>query len=188
MKLPSQFAWSSKTLPIMICTLLFSIVGLSAQVLAAPTFKVGIIDPQQVIEKSRAGKRALETLKEHATVRQKLLANDESELKSLEAKLRENSSLSDSEKQARQETFRKKLQEYQKRGQEFQQELGIKQKELVMEYMKKIETATKAVAEKHGFSMIVDKGSDSTLRIVLYSRKGLNITSEVVKEFDRRYK
>jgi len=54
--------------------------------------------------------------------------------------------------------------------------------------MKKIETATKAVAEKHGFSMIVDKGSDATLRIVLYSRKGLDITSEVVKEFDRRYK
>lgn len=188
MKLPTQFAWSSKTFTIMICTILFSALGLSTQVSAAPTFKVGIIDPQKVIEKSRAGKRALETLKEHATVRQKLLAKDEQELKSLEEKLRQASSLSDSEKQSQQETFREKLQEYQKRGQEFQQELGLKQKELVLEYMKKIEAATKTVAEKHGFSLIMDKGSDATLRIVLYSRKGLDITSEVVKEFDRRYK
>jgi|GEM_PF-3829841 len=116
MKLPFQFTWSSKTFSLLLCTLLFSTVGLSFQVLAAPSFKVGIIDPQKVIEKSRAGKRALETLKEHGTVRQKLLAKDETELKNLEAELREGSSLSDSEKQSRQETFRKKLQDYQKGG------------------------------------------------------------------------
>lgn len=155
---------------------------------AANSFKVGLVDPQAVIEQSRSGKRALETLKEHATVRQKLLANDEQELKDMEQELRNSTSLSEAEKQAKQEDFRKKVQEYQKRGQDFQQELSQKQREMVLEYMHKIEAATKVVAEKHGFSMVLDKGSDSTLRIVLYNQNGLDITSEVVKEFDRRYK
>ena len=84
--------------------------------------------------------------------------------------------------------FARKFQEFQKRGQEYQQELGLKQKELVQEYMKKIETATSTVAKRHGFSMVLDKGSETTLKIVLYSKRGLDITSEVVKEFDKRYK
>ena len=54
--------------------------------------------------------------------------------------------------------------------------------------MKKIEAVTSVVAKRHGFSLVVDKGSDTTLKIVLYNRKGLDITNEVVKEFDRRYK
>ncbi|RMH08615.1 MAG: OmpH family outer membrane protein [Nitrospirae bacterium] len=156
--------------------------------LAAKSFKVGIIDPKAVIERSKAGKRALAMLKEHGEIRQRLLANDEKELKKLEAEIRAASDPNAPEVKEKQELFRKKLQEYQKRVQEFQQEMAEKQNDMVKEYMRKIEVATKAVAERHGFSLIIDKGSDALLRIVLYSRKGLDITNEVVKEFDRRYK
>jgi outer membrane protein len=173
---------------VMLSMTALSSLPLFATAEAATSFKVGIVDPQEVIEKSRAGKRVLSTLKEHASVRQKLLQRDEDELKALEVELKDGSTLSETEKQSKQTAFRKKLQDYQRRGQEFQQELGQKQKEMVMEYMKKIQTATKAVAEKYGFALVLDKGSDATLRIVLYNKKGLDITKEVVKEFDRRYK
>lgn len=173
---------------VMLSMTALSSLHLFATAEAATSFKVGIVDPQEVIEKSRAGKRVLSTLKEHASVRQKLLQRDEDELKAIEAELKDGSTLSETEKQSKQTAFRKKLQDYQRRGQEFQQELGQKQKEMVMEYMKKIQTATKAVAEKYGFALVLDKGSDATLRIVLYNKKGLDITKEVVKEFDRRYK
>ncbi len=157
------------------------------QALAAKDFKVGIVDPQSVIEKSKAGKRALATLKEHATVRQKLLASDELELKSLQEEVQNGKGLSDKDKQTKQALFQRKVQEYQKRGQDFQQELSQKQRDMVSEYMGKIEKATKAVAERHGFSMVIDRGSNATLKIVLYNRKGLDITNEVVKEFDKKF-
>ncbi|HSS30326.1 MAG TPA: OmpH family outer membrane protein, partial [Nitrospiraceae bacterium] len=48
---------------------------------AAEPFKMGIVDPQAVLEKSKAGKKALDTLKEYVTARQKLLAADEEELR-----------------------------------------------------------------------------------------------------------
>mgnify|MGYP003325167620 CR=1 FL=1 len=44
-----------------------------------------------------------------------------------------------------------------------------------------------AVADRHGFSLVIDKGNEGTLNIVLYNRKGLDITNEVVKEFNKRF-
>ena len=155
---------------------------------AADSFKVGLIDPQAVIEKSKSGSRALATLKEHAQARENVLKSDQKELERLQEELKNASGLSDAEKKRKQEQFGRKYQEFQKRGQEYQAELGEKQKSLVQEYMKKIQVATSVVAKRHKFSLIIDKGSENTLQIVLYSRKGLDITSEVVKEFDRRFK
>ena len=156
---------------------------------AADGFKMGVVDPQAVLEKSKAGRRALDTLKEYAGTRQKLLAGDEEELKNLEKQLKEQESgLSEAQKRDKQGQFRAKLQDYQKRAQEFNQELAGKQKELVDEYMKKISAATRTVAEKGGFTLIVDKGSENTIKIVIYHRDALDLTDQVIKEFDRQNK
>ncbi len=157
------------------------------QAFAAKDFKVGVVDPQAVIEKSKAGQRALATLKEHATVRQKLLASDEEELKTLQEELQNGKGLSDKDKQAKQGLFQRKVQEFQRRTQEFTQELAQKEQAMFIEYMGKIEQATKAVADRHGFSLVMDTGSNASLKIVLYSRKGLDITNEVVKEFNKKF-
>ena len=157
------------------------------QTFAAKGFKVGVVDPQTIIENTKAGKRALATLKEHAQVRQKLIASDEAELKSIQEELQNSDSLSDKEKQTKQGLFQRKLQEYQRRGQEFQTELGNKQQAMVKEFLGKIQVVIKAVADRHGFSLVIDKGSGATLQIVLYSRKGLDITNEVIKEFNKKF-
>jgi outer membrane protein len=153
------------------------------------TFRVGVIDPQTVIEKSKAGSRALAALKEHAQARETVMKNDQKELESLQEELKAGeSNLKEEEQKRKQERFAQKFQAWQKQGQEFQNELAQKQKDLVQEYMKKIEEATSAVASRHGFDVVIDKGSENTLKIVLFNRDGLDLTSEVVKEFDRRFK
>jgi len=153
------------------------------------SFRVAVIDPHEVMEKTKAGSRALALLKEHAKARDNVLKSDQKELERLQEELKAGEgTLPEKELKEKQETFGRKFQDYQKRGQEYQAELAQKQRELVQEYMKKIEAVTSVVAKRHGFSLVVDKGSDTTLKIVLYNRKGLDITSEVVKEFDRRYK
>lgn len=158
--------------------------------LAADTsFKMGVIDPQAVLEKSQAGKKALAGLKEYASAKQKVLAGDEEELKALEKALKDQeASLSETARKEKQGQFRAKLADYQKRGSEFQQELSQKQKELVDEYMKKIQAATKTVAEKGGYSIVVDKGSDTTLKIVIFNKDTIDLTDQVIKEFDRQNK
>ena len=51
------------------------------------SFRVGVLDPQAVIEKSKAGSRALAGLKEHAQARQTVMENDQKELEKLQAEL-----------------------------------------------------------------------------------------------------
>jgi outer membrane protein len=151
---------------------------------AADAFKMGVIDPQVVLEKSKAGKKALDGLKEYVSTRQKLLSRDEEDLRNTEKTLKE-SKLSEGEKKEKEAQFRTKIQEYQKRAQEFNQELQGKQKELVDEYMKRIASATQTVAEKGGFSIVVDKGSEQTIKIVIYNKDTIDLTDQVIKEFDR---
>ena len=135
---------------------------------AAEAFKMGVVDPQTVLEKSKAGRKALDGLKEYVSTRQKLLSRDEEELRNTEKTLKEQlAKLSDAEKKEKETQFRAKIQDYQKRAQEFNQELQGKQKELVDDYMKKISAATQTVAEKGGFSLVVDKGSEQTVKIVI---------------------
>ncbi len=154
---------------------------------AADAFKMGVVDPQTVLEKSKAGRKALDDLKEFAAAKQKVLSKDEEELKGLESQLKaQESSLSESQKRDKQTLFRTKIQDYQKRVQDFNQELAVKQKNLVDEYMKKIQVSTKAIAEKNGVSLVVDKGSDQTIKIVIYNRDTLDLTDQVIKEFDKQ--
>lgn len=172
----------------LIATALLSLMlmSFSTSAQAADTFKMGVVDPQAVLEKSKAGKKALEGLKEYVNTRQKLLSRDEEDLRNYEKQLKEQAAkLSDAEKKDKETQFRSKIQDYQKRAQEFNQELQGKQKELVDDYMKRIASATQAVAEKGGFSIVVDRGSEQTVKIVIYNKDTVDLTEQVIKEFDR---
>jgi len=155
--------------------------------LSAESFKVAVIDQQAVLEKSKSGRRALDALKEFSASRQRIVSADDEELKKLEKELKaQEAGLSEATRREKQELFRTKLENYQRRLQDFNREIQAKQKELVEDYQKKIGKAAAAVAEKAGYSMVIDKGSDTSLRIVLYHQKAIDLTDQVVKEFDRR--
>ena len=51
--------------------------AMSSMGLAAEPVRVGVMDQQLVIEKSKAGKRALEELKTYSTTRQKIINADD---------------------------------------------------------------------------------------------------------------
>ncbi len=155
---------------------------------AEESIQIGVIDPQAVLENSNAGQKALATLKEHVMVRQKLLETDEAEIQKLEQQLQTGTGRSETETQVLGETLQGKIQEYQRRRQTFQQEVQEKQKNLMVDYMKKIQGATKTVAERRGLTLVIDKGNEAIMQIVIYSAKGMDITGEVVEEFNKIYK
>ncbi len=155
---------------------------------AEESIQIGVIDPQAVLENSNAGQKALATLKEHVMVRQKLLETDEAEIQKLEQQLQNSPAQSETDTQVVRDTLQGKIQEYQRRRQTFQQEVQEKQKNLMVDYMKKIEGATKTVAERRGLSLVIDKGNEAIMQIVIYSSKGMDITNEVVEEFNKTYK
>src|SRR6478752_7075455 len=77
---------------------------------AQDSLKIGVMDQQAVMERSKTGKAVLDEIKQYSATRQKIIDADEQELKELERTLQESvSKLSDAEKQEKQEQFRGKV-------------------------------------------------------------------------------
>jgi outer membrane protein len=162
-------------------------LAMVSPVLSDETFKVAVMNQQVVIELSKAGKRALEELKAYSMTRQKIINADDQELKELQQAIQDGK-LTDSAKQEKQGQFQAKLEAYQRRLADFNREIQQKQRELVAEYMKKVQAAAEVVGEKNGYVAIIDKGNDTTMKIVLYYQPALDVTDQMVKEFDRQNK
>jgi len=155
--------------------------------LSDETFKVAVMNQQLVVEQSKAGKRALEELKAYSMTRQKIINADDQELKQLQQAIQDGK-LTDSAKQEKQGQFQAKLDAYQRRLADFNREIQQKQREMVAEYMKKVQAAAQAVGERNGYVAIIDKGNEAAMKIVLYHQPWLDLTDQVVKEFDRQNK
>jgi outer membrane protein len=162
-------------------------VGMVSPGLSADIFKVAVMDQQVVIEQSKSGKRALEELKAYSTTRQKIINSDDQELKELEQTIQDGK-LTDSAKQEKQSQFQAKLEAYQRRLADFNREIQQKQREMVVEYAKKVQAAAQVVGEKNGYIAVIDKGNEAAIKIVLYHQPALDLTDQVVKEFDRQNK
>lgn len=151
---------------------------------SADTVKVGVMDQQVVIEKSKAGKRALEELKAYTLTRQKIINADDQELKELE-QTTQDSKVSETAKQEKQGQFQAKLEAYQRRLADFNREIQAKQREMVAEYTKKVQEAAQTVAAKEGYTAIIDKGNEAAIKVIIYHQPALDLTEQIVKEFDR---
>ena len=162
-------------------------LAMVSPVLSDETFKVAVMNQQVVIELSKAGKRALEELKAYSMTRQKIINADDQELKEFQQTIQDGK-LTDSAKQEKQGQFQAKLEAYQRRLADFNREIQQKQREMVAEYSKKVQAAAQAVGEKNGFVAIIDKGNEAMMKIVLYHQPALDLTDQVVKEFDRQNK
>ena len=155
--------------------------------LSDDTFKVAVMNQQAVVEQSKAGKHALEELKAYSMTRQKIINADDQELKELQQAIQDEK-LPESTRQEKQSQFQAKLDAYQRRLADFNREIQQKQREMVMEYSKKVQAAAQTVGEKNGYAAIIDKGSEAALKIVLYHQPALDLTDQVMKEFDRQNK
>ncbi len=162
-------------------------LAMVSPVLSDDTGKVAVMNQQMVVEQSKAGKRALEELKAYSMTRQKIINADDQELKELQQAMGD-AKLTDSAKQEKQGQFQAKLEAYQRRLADFNREIQQKQREMVAEYMKKVQAAAQVVGEKNGYVAIIDKGSEAAMKIVLYHQPALDLTDQVVKEFDRQNK
>jgi outer membrane protein len=158
--------------------------AMSSMTLGAEPVKVAVMDQQLVIERSKAGKRALEDLKAYQATRQKIISSDDQELKELEQTVQD-AKLSEAAKQEKQSQFQAKLEAYQRRLADFNREIQQKQREMVTEYTKKVQEAAQVVAQREGYVAVIDRGNEALIRIVIYYQRGLDVTDQVVKEFDK---
>jgi outer membrane protein len=152
----------------------------------AADLKIGVIEPQKVLDGTRNGKKIKDSLQEYVKSRQRIIDLEEEELKKMEEDLvKQSAVLSADAKKEKEETFRKRMIEYQRKVGQLNQEVQNKKKEVLEEFNKGLEQIVKGIADKEKLSLVVEKGDNGAGALVVYSHPSLDITDRVIKELDK---
>ncbi len=147
--------------------------------------KIGVIDSQQILDNTNAGKKAKDSLVAFSESRQALMELDEKELRRMEEEfVKQASVLSPAARREREEQFRRRMQEYQQKATELNREVQEKQKIVLDGFRDKVEVVAAKVAKRLGLEIVVDKSKGGP---TFYNEASLDISGQVIEEFDREY-
>ncbi len=147
--------------------------------------KLGVVDPARVLNETNTGKKAMDSLSAFSKNRQALIEMDEKELRRMEEDFgRQASVLSATAKREREEQFRRRVAEYQQKAGDMNREVQEKQKEVLEGFREKVGLVVGKVSKRLGLQVVMDKGKGGP---TLYSEPGLDITGQVIDEFNREY-
>jgi len=154
-----------------------------AQASAHNGVRIGVIDPQRVLEETEAGKRAKDSLTNFMKNRQSLIELEEKELKRMEEDLvKQASILSAGARREREEQFRRRAIEFQQKANDLNREIQDKQKEVLESFREKVERVVAKVAQQMGLMVVMEKGRGGP---TVYNDSSLDISPQVIEEFNR---
>ncbi len=166
---------------------MFTVVGILGWVNdthSAEELKIAYIDAQVVLDRTKAGQRAKETMETYRDSRQKIIDLEENDIKRLQDDLvRQRDILSPEARSDKEKALQKKFVAYQRKVSEMTRELDSKQRDILEEFNEGLLEIVKRVAEKKGFKMVFDRNVEGG--VLLYAPESLDITEEVIKEYDR---
>jgi outer membrane protein len=147
--------------------------------------RIGVVDPSRVLNDTNHGKKAKDSLSVFAKNRQTLIEMEEKELRRMEEDFgRQASVLSVAAKKEREDQFRRRVAEYQQKAAEMNREVQEKQKDVLDGFREKVGLIVGKVSKRLGLQVVIDKGKGGP---TLYSDDGLDITGQVIDEFNREY-
>ena len=153
----------------------------------AAELKIGVVEPQKVLDGTKSGKKIKDSLADYVKSRQKIIDMEEEDLKKLEEEVvKQGSVLSAEAKKDKEESFRRKMVEYQRKVSQLNQEVQTKKKEVLDEFNKNLEQVIKGIAEKEKLSLVVEKSDNGAGALVIYYSPSLDLTDRVIKELDSK--
>jgi outer membrane protein len=145
--------------------------------------KVAVVDIQQVLNVSIAGKAAKSTVEAQMKKGQARLAQLQGDIEKQRADLQKQASvLSASALDERAESLQKRQRELERAANDLRDELARKNEMELSRVVKEIEAVVKDLAVKGGYSFVFERDRQS----VVYSSQRIDITPEVVKALDKK--
>ncbi|MBI3808962.1 MAG: OmpH family outer membrane protein [Nitrospirae bacterium] len=171
--------------------LFIALVAALALAVAAPAFaaetKIGVVEPQKVLDGTRAGKKIKDSLQDYVKARQKVIDMEEEDLKKAEEDLvKQGAVLSPEAKKDKEDKFRQKMGEYQRKVQQLNQEVQVKKKETLDEFNKSLEQIIRGIADREKITLVVEKGDSGAGALIIYSHPSLDLTDRVIKDLDAK--
>ncbi len=161
---------------------LFALVLMSPPSFAADT-KIGYIDMQKAIQETSAGKKAKSELEAEFKKKKAVLEKLETDIKKKGEDFEKRSmAMNEAARAKKQQELQGDMRNYQELATKSQMEIQKRERELTQPIVKKLRTIIDELAEKQSFTMILEKSENS----VMWAKKDLDLTEEVIKEFNKR--
>ena len=157
--------------------MLFSMISVS---LFAQQLKIAVVDPQQIIEKSKEGQRIKITLQGFFDGKQTEINAKETELKTLDEKIKD-PKIADDKKDDMRAQFQQKLYEAQAYAKASQDEMDQRSAKMKQEFGDKLDGVVQKYAASKGFSFIIEKN------LCLFASPALDVTADIIVEMDKAY-
>ena len=160
----------------MAAVLVMASVGDSADVA-----KIGVIDFQQIIDKSDLGKHAKSEINAQGKKMETELKKKAAELEKLKDQLEREALVMSTEKREQNERdLRIKVNDFKGLQKKYEQDLQRLQKKMISRLQKDILALAQEIGKKEGFQLILERSG------VLYVPSSLNITDRIIKEYNKK--
>lgn len=163
----------------------------SASALAAGG-KIAFVDTQAVFDKTKLGKKYQGVLREYYDSRKKILDLDADEIQKLRDDYGKQASVLKPEvRKEKEETIGRKINEFEKKRSDFNNELAKKNEELSAEFNQEMMALLKEMAKKEKVSVVLNKTinlmSKGEVPSVLYGDEDLDLTEKLIVELDKKH-
>ena len=155
--------------------------------------KTAYIDTQVVFDKAKLGKKYQSIVREYYESRKKILDTDADEIQKLQdeyAKQKQAKALNEKALKEKEETVNRKISEFQKRRDEFSNEIGKKNEELSSEFNQQMMAVLKDIAKREKVSLVLNKTinvlSKAEVPSILYADEDMDLTEKVIAELDKK--
>lgn len=142
--------------------------------------KVGVLDVQQVLEKSSAGQEVMQQIQGFGKQLQARMGSKQDKLKKERDELEKNAKIESKAQQKKaQQTFQKHVRSYQQEAQKARQSFQQKRASLMVPLQAKLNDVVTAYAKRHGYDLILDS------QTAIYNVPSLDITNAILKALNK---
>lgn len=162
-----------------------ALLMLGSPIRAENSTKIGFIRTQRVILETKAGKEGYTALQNLVDQRRQEMTEKENEIKKMEDDLSKQSQmLTDEARLEQRERLQRAVLDLNRMKEDAQTEIGNREKLLLDRIIDQLAEVIEKIGKEQGFTIILDADGPS----VLYSNQALDISSQVIAEFDKAYK
>jgi len=155
--------------------------------------KIAFVDSQTVFDKTKLGKKYQGVVREYYEGRKKILDMDAEEIKKLEeeyTKQKQGKLLNEKAQREKEESLNAKINAFQKKRDEFSNEISKKNEELSNDFNQQMVLVLKELAKKEKVSLVMNKTinilSKAEVPAILYADEDLDLTEKVIAEMDKK--
>lgn len=153
--------------------------------------KIAFVDTQTVFDKTKLGKKYQGILKEYFDSRKKILDLDADEIQKLRDDYGKQSAVLKPEvRKEKEDTIGRKINEFEKKRSEFNNELAKKNEELSAEFNQEMTVVIKDMAKKDKIGLVLNRTinvmSKGEVPSVLYGDEDMDLTEKVIVELDKK--